>query len=309
MAVFTPVIKKKQSISLNIPTKMTDIDSWLVVGLDPSLSSTGYALMKVTPGPGRAMVQTCSDASWLAAGSIRPETAADPIWVRSKMIGMYIREMVSKAYDQYVYKGIVDNQKFGEGIIAPYTAGPNDQAVAYKEKMGLILSLEYPTPMDDYLVALNRIMHLTIFETDMWQKFATVRLLQTNAATLRSLMGLYKKGNNKAENIARAYDFINKDAYPMLDSDACDAVLLAMMGRHVASILLGFPDTIPENFLTSLCNSEVGTKGKGHNMKQIIKGILHRPEYFYEYTRKRFALKIRDAASTEKRLAREEFEV
>lgn len=277
--------KQKKVIPLDIPAKM-DVDSWLVVGLDPSLSSTGYAMMKVTPGPGRTMNPTLADAQWLAAGSIRPETAADPIWVRSKMIGVYIREMVDKAYDSYVYR-------YSDNI----------------ERMGLILSMEFPTPMDDYLVSLNRIMHLTLFETDMWRKFADVRVLLTNAATLRSLMGLFKRGNNKGENIARAYDFIDKDSYPQLDSDACDAVLLAMVARHVSSILLGFPDTVPDNFKTSLCNAEKGTKGAGRNTKIITKGILHRQEYWYRYERRQYALKIRDAASPKKQLNREEFTI
>lgn len=284
------MIKKKKEIPLDIPVKRDDVDSWLVVGLDPSLSSTGYAMMKVSPGPGRSMNPTCTDGSWLAAGSVRPETSADPIWVRSKMIAAYLREMISRAYDQYVYTWATGDDK-------------------HTEKMGLILSLEYPTPMDDYLVALNRIIHLVFFETDMWKKFATVHILMTNAATLRSLMGLYKKGNNKAENILRAYDFIDKTAYPQLDSDACDAVMLAMVGRHVASLLLGFPDSVPPNFLVSLCNAEKGTKGAGRNMKPIIKGILHRPEYWYSYTRKDFTLCIRDASSTKKGLIRQQFSI
>jgi len=285
------MIRKKKEIPLDIPAKRDDVDSWLVVGLDPSLSSTGYALMKVTPGPGRAMVQTCTDGEWLAAGSVRPETAADPIWIRSKMIATHLREMISEAYDEFVYR-------YPEATTGPVA-----------EKMGLIISLEYPTPTDDYLVALNRIIHLVFFESDMWAKFATVRILMTNAATLRSLMGLYRKGNNKGENIARAYDFINKDAYPQLDSDACDAVLLAMVARHVASIMLGFPDTVPENFKISLCNSERGTKGAGRNQKVIIKGLLHRPEYWYNYERRQFTLCIRDASSLKKGLIRQNYTI
>jgi hypothetical protein len=196
--------------------------------------------------------------------------------------------MVNKSYDQHFY---ATGAGYGLGT----------------EKIGLIISMEFPTPMDDYLVALNRIIHLVFFETDMWRKFATVRILMTNAATLRSLMGLYKKGNNKGENIARAYDFIDKVGYPQLDSDACDAVLLSMVGRHVASILLGFPDTVPDNFKVSLCNAEKGTKGAGRNMKVITKGILHRPEYWYEYRKKDFTLCIRDASSTKKGLIREQY--
>ena len=274
------MIKKKKEILLEFPPKAS-VDSWMVVGLDPSLSSTGYALMEVRPevlAPHGFTGRT--NAVWFGAGSIRPETSADPIWVRSKMIGMKVRKMIE------------------------------DITVTPGERVGLLLSLEFPTPMDDYLVSLNRILHLILFETDsLLAKFAEVRVLMTNAATLRSLMGLFKKGNNKGENIAKAYEFIDKVEFPQLDSDACDAVLLGMVGRHTASILLGRYDAIPDNFKTSLCNAEKGTKGAGRNIKVITKGILHRPEYFYDYTRKTYAIKIRDAKSLEKRLNREEFQV
>lgn len=275
------MIKKKKDVVLDIPAKMDNIDTWLVVGLDPSLSSTGFAVMEVKPevlAPHGFTGRTL--AAWRTAGSVRPETAADPIWVRSKMIGIYLRELVANLALQYD-----------------------------ASRTGLILSMEFPTPMDDFLVSLNRIMHLTLFETNMWRQFAHVRVLMTNAATLRSLMGLFKKGNNKAENIARAYDFIDKNTFPQLDSDACDAVLLGMMGRHVASILLGHPDELPSNFKTSLCNAEKGTKGAGRNIKVITKGILHRPEYWYQYERRQYALKIRDASSLKKQLNRQEFTV
>ena len=68
---------------------------------------------------------------------------------------------------------------------------------------GLLISMEYPTPMNDFLVALNRIIHLVFFE-DGWyvSKLKTIRVLTTNASTLRSVMGLSKTGRkNKAENI------------------------------------------------------------------------------------------------------------
>ena len=41
--------KSKKVIPLDIPAKMDDVDAWLVVGLDPSLSRTGYAAMYVDP--------------------------------------------------------------------------------------------------------------------------------------------------------------------------------------------------------------------------------------------------------------------
>jgi hypothetical protein len=170
--------------------------------------------------------------------------------------------------------------------------------------------MEYPTPMNDFLVALNRIIHLIFFETNLWQRFGTVRVLTTNAATLRSLMNLTKTGSkNKGENIARAYEFIDKTAYPKLDTDACDAVLLSMMARHTASILMGFPDEVPEKYLVSLCNAAQEVKGKGTRSKIITKGLLHRREYFYDYVKKNYVLLVRDAANASQRCTKHGYEL
>ena len=74
--------------------------------------------------------------------------------------------------------------------------------------------------------------------------------LLVNASTLRNMMHLTQRGvKNKKENIARAYDFLKKDEFPEVDSDACDAVLLAMVGRYVCSIFTGFPNEVPGVFL------------------------------------------------------------
>jgi len=175
---------------------------------------------------------------------------------------------------------------------------------------GLIISMEYPTPMNDYLVALNRIFHLVFFEDNLWKNFSAVRVLTTNASTLRSLMTLTKKGvKNKIENINRAYDFIDREKFPELDTDSCDAVLLSMMGRHTASIMFGLDKEVPDNFRNTLCNATQDIKGKGRNARVITKGLLHRPEYWYSYERKPYTLCIKDAACPKKTLRRLQFDI
>ena len=238
-------------------------------------------------------------ATWLKVGSIKPESSADPIWIRGKMMALHLRHLLESAADDII------NKTFASMNEAIWDYDPKDPYDPNAANLGLIISMEYPTPMNDFLVALNRIIHLVFFETDLWKKFATVRVLTTNAATLRSLMNLTKKGaKNKAENIDRAYEYIDKAAYPKLDTDACDAVLMTMMARYVSSVLLGHPEEVPERFLIALCNASQEMKGKGRNSKIITKGLLHRREYWYLYQRKEYTLVVADASSTYHKLER-----
>src|ERR1700739_904787 len=284
--------KDKKAIPLQIPAPLPEVKQWLILGLDPSMSRTGYALMRVRTVDGG------TQANWVAAGSVKPETSADPIWIRAKLMALHLRELVEKTVHQILNETLSDS-------LQAIDDGDWDKYESCNPAVGLIISMEYPTPMNDFLVALNRIIHLVFFENEMWKKFATVRVLTTNAATLRSLMNLTKTGaKNKGENILRAYDFIDKTAYPKLDTDACDAVLLSMMARHTASILLGHPENVPEKFLNSLCNSTQEMKGKGRNAKIITKGLLHRREYFYSYTRKTYTLVVNDASRQTTKLER-----
>jgi hypothetical protein len=258
-------------------------NNWIILGLDPSLSRTGFSILQVALTP-----DGVTQAQWLAAGSIKPESSKDPIWIRGKAMSKFL-------YDKLL------------STVDVYGSSPDDSGVCFGT--GLIISMEYPTPMDDFLVALNRILHLVLLDGVLPSYFSSVQVLTTNASTLRSLMKLTQRGNkNKGENIQRAYDFINKASYPQLDSDACDAVLLAMMARHTAAILLGRPQDVPEQFLYSLCTSKQETKGKGRNARLVTKGLLHttgqRPEYWYPYTRQSFTLAVKDAASPKKTLQR-----
>jgi hypothetical protein len=283
--------KNKKVIPLKVPDPLLEVKQWLILGLDPSMSRTGYALMRVRKED-REDTKEGTRATWIGVGSVKPEISSNPIWLRGKMMAFHLRGLVEKTIEQLVIQD-ANNSKDSLGWTE------EDSAI------GLIISMEFPTPMNDFLVALNRIIHLVFFETNLWERFATVRVLTTNAATLRSLMGLTKTGaKNKGENIRRAYEFIDKTVYPKLDTDACDAVLLSMVARHTCSILMGFPGEVPEKYLVSLCNANQEMKGNGHNARIITKGLLHRKEYFYEYKRNTYTLVVNDASRRTNKLER-----
>lgn len=274
--------KAKEPDPILIPDPVASVRRWVVLGLDPSMSRTGFSVLDVQPAA------QGTSAAWIAAGSVKPDKLDDPshhprttLWIRGKAMAMYLREVVKSV----------------GSVCGPGT--------------GLIVSMEYPTPMNDYLVALNRIIHLVFFEDDaLVGAFAEIRVLTTNASTLRSLMRLTRKGaQNKGENIERAYEFIGRAEYPELDSDACDAVLLAMVGRYAAALLLGGREEVPDNFLISLCSGAKDVKGAGRNAHTVTRGLLHRVEYWYGYRRKSYGVLVKDASSSKKRLARVDFEI
>lgn len=296
--------KPKEPTPLSIPQPNGQINRWVILGLDPSMTRTGFAILDVRPGIANTPEEgPYTEARWLAAGSVKPEKIDDAglhprntIWIRGKAMATYLREVIKSVAP---VPSAQDN---------PY--GDLDAAPA-KSDVGLIVSMEYPTPMNDYLVALNRIIHLIFFEDgELTTLFGEIRILTTNASTLRSLMGLRQKGNqNKGENIARAYEFIDKKRFPELDSDACDAVLLSMMGRHTASVMVGAANEVPERFLTSLCSAVQEVKGAGRNAHVITKGLLHRNEYWYRYERRDYAVAVKDASNPKKSLSRVNFSI
>ncbi len=290
----------KKEIPLIIPPKIEGIDRWIILGLDPSVSRTGYALMEVCPTKAADIVDSshsnipakivdATRARWLAAGSVKSDEidngmhTRNTVWLRSKLMMLYIRTLLeSRIWDASI-----------PGTQLPCT--------------GLIISTEFPTPRNDFLVALNRILWLIFFEKPMpW--FSHIQVMQTNAATMRSLMGLTGRGaKNKAENIVRAYDFIDKAKYPELDTDSCDGVLLSMMARHAVSIVMGCPDEVPQNVLKSFCNATQETKGNGRNVRVVTKGLLHRIEYWYKYEYQGYNACVKDAANPKKSLSRIKF--
>jgi hypothetical protein len=264
------VKKIKPIIELLIPDPTPEIDSWLVMGVDPSLSASGYAI---------ARVDRNSDPIWTSIGSVRPDKTSDPSWIRSLSMGQFLLMTLLNEYN-----------------------GDN--------KMGLIVSFEAPTMGNDYLNTANKVMHTVIFGGDVNNKFPNIKIQHTNASTLRSLLGLVKRGaKNKKENKDKAWTYIDKAVYPSLDNDACDGVLLAMMGVWTAKILLGESSSVPEKVLTKLTDKTLEHKGKGKNAYTQLAGTLHREEYFTSYTQKEYQVAVKDAKSTAARLPRYTFQI
>jgi hypothetical protein len=283
--------KEKRSlvdIPLRIPEKH-DVDSWVVLGIDPSLSRTGHALLFVES------LQNWTIANWSDVGSAKPEETKDPVWLRSKLISMYLCSLLHDLIER--------------------------EGHTWKGKIGLIISMEQPTPYDDFLNRINAIIHCALLEEissfpsavtgGMPFEFAEVHILQTNASTLRSLMGLTQRGNkNKIENQIKAHEYLDDaKAFPQLDTDACDAVLLAVMGRFAASILLGKEAEVPQRFKQTLCSSEVVVKGKGRNQRTEIKGLFWNKRYFNTYTKKDFVILLKNARSPKLRLDRKTYTI
>jgi len=275
-----------KEIPLLIPPPIQEIKEWVILGLDPSLSRTGYSLMRVQPAE-----ENGSTATWVGAGSIKPDAVENglspqaTIWIRCKLIALYLRKIFETQITEWQ----------GEGIDT--------------KKVGLIVALEAPPPQNDYLASIHRAIHMVLFQNSyLGDNFGQIRILYVNASTLRSLMKLTQRGpKNKSENIARAYDFISKETYPELDPDSCDAVLVAMVARYAASVVMGFPNEAPQNFLNSLCNATKETKGSGVRTRVVTKGIFHRNEYWYKYERQAYLVAVKDATIPKKTLSRVEF--
>jgi hypothetical protein len=257
--------KVKLPVPVRLLDPVPDIKKWIVFGLDPSLSRTGFALSKIDD----------TGKHWLSIGSIKPDDSKVPMWIRSKAMA---QQLVAE--------------------LAP---------VVYNEQpCGVIFSLEAPTVGNDYLATINCIFRCILLEEEL-AGASRVHLLHINANTLRSLMGLTKRGpKNKSENKTKAYEFVEKTRFPELDSDSCDAVLLNIMGLYTASILMGDSSSVPTNFLERLCSDEKEVKGKGRNQRIVTRGILHHPEYWYLYQKANYKLKMKDASEA-KRILKEKF--
>lgn len=275
-----PRLKKVKEVVLKVPPPIQGIREWLIVGIDPSLSRTGYALLHVHTLDG----SESTSINWLDIGSLKPEKSSDPDWIRSKGIALSLRAIIMKTASSLA--------------VEPST-------------LGLIISFEYPTTMNTHLTSLNRVLKLMVLDAEFESMFGSVRIQETNAATLRSMMGLTMKGSkNKAmENIPKAYTFVEKAKYPELDTDSCDAVLLSIVARYTASIMLGFPGEVPTSFLNRMCDSAQEMKGKGRNAHIIVRGLLHRPEYWLGYKSGTYQVLVNNAANSKKKLERTSFTI
>ena len=278
----------KKEVVLNIPEPFTDVKHWLVWGLDPSVSCTGYAFLHVSQNHCVLPESPATTvAMWRDVGSVKPETTKLPVWLRAKVMASYLKSKLDE--------------------------NSADVRRDEPEGLGLLICMEAPTPGDDFLNRVNAVFHEHFFEGELFRRFVKIRILTVNASTLRSLMGLTKKGNNKGENIARAYDFLPAADYPNLDSDACDGVMLAMVARHCASVLMGTIQEIPPKFIQTLCDSSPVERGNGRNARITTKGLLHtngqRPEYWYSYDRRDYEAVVRDAAQPKRSLFKFKFSI
>lgn len=250
----------------NVPSK--GIKEWVVLGIDPSLSRTGIAT---------CCIDEHNTARWAFVGSARPASSHYAEWKRSRMIALEARKRAAMART----------------------------SVLAEENVGLVLVMEYPPPMNDYLSGMNRVFNAVFFENStlsVFSDYSEVWQMYVNAATLRKIMRLHETGDNKDENIARAYEFISSEAAPNLDSDACDAVMLAMAGRYCLSgIIHGF-DTIPKLAAESMFDSNVVPKKEGKKMVEAPCGFVHKPQYWFENKLETLGLKVKDAAIMSTRL-------
>ena len=267
----TKSVKVKAPVPLIFPPAIPGITQWLVVGLDPSLSRTGYAMLAVSQSGSGTTI-----SHWGDVGSLKPDDASDPVWVRSKAVALVLRGLIHSAVE---------------------TLDPN-------QPTGLIISMEAPTPRNDFLTSISRIFHLILLN-ELPVTFLYTFVQMTNASTLRSLMGLKATGaKNKRENVSKAYEFVSPVSYPNLDTDACDAVLMATMARHSAALLMGNAEAVPERLLQRLCDGREEVVGKGLRKRTRIMGILHRPEYWCRYQRQQYVVLLRDAQVKKPKLDR-----
>jgi hypothetical protein len=264
-----PKIKKIKELLIEIPERL-EIKDWIILGLDLSLSRTGYSLARVSED---------SVFSWIKVGSIKPADSSAATWLRAFLTGRHIITLLDDVKD----------------VIGSDT--------------GIIFCLEAPTPMNDHLTTMNRVINVSLFN-DAQNLFPDNRkfMLLVNASTLRSIMGLTKTGNNKDENIAKAYTYISEKEYPGIDSDSCDAVLLASVAKEVCMLNNG--KEIPNKIKDTLCNFTDVKKGSGKNIRISKKGLLHNKVYWYEQKKQTYVISIKDATTPSgKRLIKVSYEV
>jgi hypothetical protein len=250
--------KQKKPAELRIPEPLAP-RSWLVLGLDLSLSRTGFALLHVTP----------EAANIVVIGSVKPVDASAPVWLRSLATGQVITEILRSA------------------------------AVAQLLKTGseVILSFEAPTPRNDYLTSINRVLNTVLLGPGSPLTGRVVRNLYINASTLRSYMGLVQRGAaNKKENKAKAYTYISEEKFPGLDTDSCDAVLMAVVGQFAARILMAQIEQVPVQFVRMLCDATPVVKGRPGHERIALKGLMNNPLYWFEHQEATYELMLRNAA-------------
>jgi hypothetical protein len=144
--------KKTFAEKITFPSKEPAIQHWMVLGLDPSLSRTGYAFSL--------------DGEWIEIGSLKPDDSSLPIWVRSKMIAGTITERLYWAIQPTLKEAPKELESGGYGY-------------------GLLVCMEVPTPRNDFLNIVSKTIHADLLPR-LPSLFSSVHVLQINAATMRS---------------------------------------------------------------------------------------------------------------------------
>ena len=244
---------------VKLPPKHEDISTWVIVGIDPSLSRTGLS----------ALINDETGYRWHSVASLKPYDASYPTWVRAIMMANFISSEIRKM--------TFDGQTGADASV------------------GLIITLEAPTPNNDWLNIVNKILHVIIVP-NLTHFFKEVYIQHVNAMTMRSCLGLMATGNNKFENIQTAKEYADAATYPGIDSDSCDAILLAQFGRYTSDFFLGKDlEEIPGRIAQALCDYSDVVKGKGRNAYVVKKGIIYNPAYWFRYVPTEYSISIKDA--------------
>ena len=219
------------------------ISDWVVFGLDLSFTRTGYSALRVQGGV----------AAWGAIGSFEPRDVHVDQWARGSSMAVLIRDWMQRT-------------------------------IAQEKPKGVILAMETPDPDNSYLMALNGIVQAILWsssDTGTLQGMAPTYRFFINASTLRSMLRL--TSSDKSDNMTLAQSFLPEGGYPGLDSDSCDAVLLAMVGRYATMVFTGQESQVPSVPLRVLCTEESRVKvrsngeGKKPTRKETPKGLLLNP--------------------------------
>ena len=259
-SVNQPKGKRSLVVSHSLPPPPT-VKNWIILSTDLSLSRSGVVLL----------IGGDEDWDWRFVGSVKPQDTSSPSWMRSTGTEMFLESLIH------------DNLK-GEDL----------------SMWGVLLVTEVPTPMNDYLNIIHGSVNTRLFPFLSDLGFKEIFSLKINASTMRSTLGLAQRGNdNKKENQAKALGFLTNGSseFPGLDSDACDAVLFAILGQWSLLLFSQGIQTplVPDNFRTRFCDSTPVAKGKGKNAYVVPRGVLLNEEYWFQYVKTARSFTIKDA--------------
>jgi hypothetical protein len=227
----------------------TSVRNWAILGLDLSLARTGYAVLYLEDGKPK----------WGDIGSYTQSNEPDS-WARAQAYAIGIGMTLERIWQTRC----------------------RHKAASW----GLAVVMEYPDPENSYLMGLNQVIQTSLWNPAVpyYADFAELRRMLVNAATLRSVMGIVGK-TDKVLNHSIAQGFLPKGAYPNLDSDACDAVLLCRYAAWGIDLLQGRPELVPLKAQASLAKDEVKVKvkvnsktGEVMSRSETPAGLLYNPD-------------------------------